>query len=83
MSGTITEIRKTGDDPPRVTVFVDGVEAFTVSGSVADELGLSVGARLARPAAECVAVDEDRARAVIDPGGQCVEVESPSVVVET
>ncbi|MFH1690077.1 MAG: regulatory protein RecX [Candidatus Eisenbacteria bacterium] len=63
MSGTITEIRRTGEDTLRLTVFVDGVEAFTVSEEVARELGLSVGDELAQPAAVCTAADDDRAKA--------------------
>ena len=52
MSGTITEIRKSGGDTPRVTVFVDGIEAFTVSEDVARELDLSVGRKMVPAAAE-------------------------------
>lgn len=63
MSGTITEIRRTGDGTQRVTVFVDGVEAFTVSENVARELGLKVGNELARPVAESATAADDRAKA--------------------
>jgi regulatory protein len=63
VSGTITEIRRTGEDKPRLTVFVDGVEAFTVSEEVARELGLSVGRELAQPAADRVAADHDGTKA--------------------
>ncbi len=62
MSGTITEIRRSGEDANRLTVYVDGVEAFTVSEAVAAELGLSVGRKLDAPAANGVAAD-DRAKA--------------------
>ena len=47
MSGTITRMVRTGDDPPRLVVFVDGAEAFTVSEEVAGEMGLAEGAVLA------------------------------------
>ena len=63
MSGKVTEIRRTEGDPPRLTVFVDGVEAFTVSEEVARELDLAVGRELAQPTADFVAADDERARA--------------------
>ena len=47
MSGTVTDIRKVDGDADRLVVFVDGVEAFTVSEAVASELGLTVGSPLA------------------------------------
>ncbi len=62
MSGTITEIRKNGGDTPRLTVFVDGSEAFTVSEEVARELGLCVGHELAPSAAEHLEADDERAK---------------------
>lgn len=63
MSGTITEIRKTGGDTPRVTVFVDGVKAFTVSEKVARELGLSVGREMVPAAVERLTSNDERAKA--------------------
>ncbi len=45
--GQITAIRREpGDGPPRVAVFVDGRQAFTLPEEVLEKLGLSVGARL-------------------------------------
>jgi regulatory protein len=63
VSGTITEIRRTDGDPPRLTVFVDGVEAFTVSEEVASELGLAVGRSLAGENEREPATDDERTRA--------------------
>jgi len=63
VSGKVTEIRRADGDPPRLTVFVDGVEAFTVSEEVARELDLVVGRELAQPAAACVATNDERSRA--------------------
>jgi regulatory protein len=60
VSGRITDIRRTGGEQSRVTVFVDGVEAFTVSERIADELGLTVGGELAPAAAEAMTADEAR-----------------------
>jgi len=62
VSGTITEIRKSGGDTPRVTVFVDGVEAFTVSEDVARELGLSVGHEMVPAAAERLTSGDERTK---------------------
>ncbi|MCK4408457.1 MAG: regulatory protein RecX [Candidatus Eisenbacteria sp.] len=63
MSGTITEIRKSPGEGLRLTVFVDGSEAFTVSEEVARELGLSVGCELAPAASERLGEDDERTRA--------------------
>ena len=63
MSGTITEIRKAEGDSPRVTVFVDGVEAFTVSEEVAGELGLTVGSELAQSPDRDPVSDDERSKA--------------------
>ena len=63
MSGRITEIRKSPGDTSRVTVFVDGSEAFTVSEEVARELDLSVGRELASPASERLGEDDERTSA--------------------
>jgi regulatory protein len=63
VSGTITKIRKTGGDTPRVTVFVDGVKAFTVSEEVARELGLSVGREMVPAAAERLTSNDEQAKA--------------------
>ena len=60
MSGKITDIRTTGGDTPRVTVFVDGVEAFTVSEEVACELDLSVGRELVPATTERLSEDSER-----------------------
>jgi len=63
VSGTITEIRRTEGDRPRVTVFVDGLEAFTVSEEIAGELGLTVGGELAQPPGVDPVSDDDRSKA--------------------
>lgn len=63
MSGKVTEIRRTEGDPPRLTVFVDGAEAFTVSEEVARELDLSVGSELAERDADRAAADDERSKA--------------------
>ena len=63
MSGRITEIRKSPGEGLRLTVFVDGSEAFTVSEEVARQLGLSVGCELARAATERLGKDDERTRA--------------------
>ena len=63
MSGRITEIRKSPGDTSRLTVFVDGSEAFTVSEEVARELGLSVGRELAPAATERLGKDDERTKA--------------------
>ena len=46
MSGLITAIRREPGEPPRVAVFVDGRQAFTLPEDVLARLGLEVGARL-------------------------------------
>lgn len=68
MSGTITDIRKSRVDTERVTVFVDGAEAFTVSEELARELGITVGEEwtdLAKdaPATDVPAPEDERHRA--------------------
>lgn len=63
MSGTITEIRRDPEDEGRVTVFIDGVEAFTVSEVVAAGLGLSVGREFGVQAAQPTAACDDRTKA--------------------
>ncbi len=63
MSGTITEIRKSGGDTSRVTVFVDGVKAFTVSEEVARELDLAVGRQMVPAAAERLTSADERTKA--------------------
>jgi len=63
VSGTITEIRRTEEDSPRVTVFVDGVEAFTVSEKIAGELGLTVGSEVAQPPERVSVSDDERSKA--------------------
>lgn len=63
MSGRVTDIRRTGDDPPRVVVFVDGAEAFTVSEAVASELGIEVGAELVDSASQLLEADDEREKA--------------------
>ena len=63
MSGRITEIRKSPGEGQRLTVFVDGSEAFTVSEEVARELDLSVGCELAPAASERLGEDDERTRA--------------------
>ena len=63
MSGKVTEIRRTEGDPPRLTVFVDGAPAFTVSEEVARELDLAVGRELAEPEADRAAADDEREKA--------------------
>jgi regulatory protein len=63
VSGRITEIRKSPGDDLRLTVFVDGSEAFTVSEEVARELKLSVGCELAPAATERLGENDERGRA--------------------
>lgn len=46
MSGLVTAIRREPGDPPRVAVFVDGRQVFTLPEEVLAKLGLAVGARL-------------------------------------
>ena len=46
MSGLITAIRREPGEPPRVAVFVDGRQAFTLPEDVLARLGLEVGTRL-------------------------------------
>jgi len=63
VSGRITEIRKSPGEGLRLTVFVDGAEAFTVSEEVARELDLSVGRELAPAATERLGKGDERTRA--------------------
>ncbi len=63
MSGRITEIRKSPGDDLRLTVFIDGSEAFTVSEEVARELDLTVGRELAPAATERLGEDDEGIRA--------------------
>jgi len=63
VSGRITEIRKSPGEGLRLTVFVDGSEAFTVSEEVARELDLSVGRQLAPAASERLGGDDERTKA--------------------
>ena len=64
MSGRITDIRRTDGDGARLTVFIDGAEAFTVSEAVAEELGLSIGRVLSDEVSAGVSSPEDeRAKA--------------------
>lgn len=70
MGGKITAIRREEGDSDRLTVFVDGERAFTVSDQVAREMGLVVGGDVApvEPTAggalgEGARPNRDRARA--------------------
>lgn len=63
MSGKITDIRKMRDDSSRVTVFVDGAEAFTVSEELAKNMDLAVGRELAPAATEVLEADDERSAA--------------------
>jgi regulatory protein len=63
MSGTITSILRTDDDPPRLVVFVDGAEAFTVSEELAAELGLAEGAEVAPEDTRTLDRHDDREKA--------------------
>jgi len=57
VKGRITAIRREpGEGPPRVAVFVDGRQAFTLPEDVLAKLGLSVGASLGE--SECGQLDE-------------------------
>jgi regulatory protein len=46
VKGLVTAIQREPGDPPRVAVFVDGRQAFTLSEDVLVKLGLSVGAKV-------------------------------------
>ncbi len=63
MDARVTEIRSSGGENPRLTVFVDGREAFTVSEEVARELGLEVGRVLGTSEAERLEADDEKERA--------------------
>ncbi|MBN2564657.1 MAG: hypothetical protein JXB46_02995, partial [Candidatus Eisenbacteria bacterium] len=60
MAARVTDIIPAGDSGSRLTVFVNGVEAFTVSAEVAGELGLRVGAEIGTDDAQALQADDNR-----------------------
>lgn len=58
MAARVTDIRRAGPGSSRLTVFIDGRKAFTVSEEVAHELGLSVGKSLSGGEADALRAEE-------------------------
>jgi regulatory protein len=63
VAARVTEIRPTAGPGSRLTVFIDGAEAFTVSEEVAGELGLAVGVEIGADDAEPLRTDDGRQKA--------------------
>jgi regulatory protein len=58
VAARVTDIRRTGPEGSRLTIFIDGEEAFTVSENVAGELGLEIGRAVTGAEADALRADE-------------------------